>query len=491
MSRLTRRNFLTAAGVGAGGVVGLSLLQAYGAKIPNLFNRRKQEKKLNAIIIILDSLRKDHIGIYGNRWIQTPNLDALARESLRFNRAYPESTPTIPARRAIHTGLRSFPFRNWVPQKGTLSLYGWQRIPEDQTTLAEILQSAGYETLLVTDCYHQFRPSMNFNRGFSVERQIHGQEEDPYQPYWLVSKEQLERYVVKGSNGASLEWKLKQYLANTAQRKREEDWFAPQVFRAATELLDNVSQEQPFFMVIDVFDPHEPWDPPRQYVDLYDKSYNDLEPMIPSYGPRDYLTDRQLKRMQALYAGEVTLVDRWLGQFLAKAKDLNLMENTVLFLLSDHGMTLGERGLTGKISDKMGPELTNIPLFLRHPNGKGAGQTSEYFASTHDIAPTILAMLHLKPPAPMDGQNLALLLDGKEPVSRPYVTLSYNEHIWIRDERYALLCHNTGAEATLYDLQTDPGQTQDIATDHPDIVKRLYGYALKDAGGQPLPTYNT
>ena len=70
---------------------------------------------MNVIVVILDSLRRDHVGVYGNDRIRTPNLDALAKESLRFTRAYPESIPTLPARRAIHTGKRTWPFRNWEP----------------------------------------------------------------------------------------------------------------------------------------------------------------------------------------------------------------------------------------------------------------------------------------------------------------------------------------------------------------------------------------
>ena len=71
---------------------------------------------MNAIVVILDSLRKDHVRVYGNDRIKTPSLDALSEESLRFTRAYPESIPTLPARRAIHTGIRTWPFRDWEPR---------------------------------------------------------------------------------------------------------------------------------------------------------------------------------------------------------------------------------------------------------------------------------------------------------------------------------------------------------------------------------------
>ena len=73
---------------------------------------------MNVILVILDSLRKDHVRIYGNDRVRTPSLDALAGQSLRFTRAYPESIPTLCARRAIHTGLRTWPFRNWHPPEG-------------------------------------------------------------------------------------------------------------------------------------------------------------------------------------------------------------------------------------------------------------------------------------------------------------------------------------------------------------------------------------
>ena len=109
-------------------------------------------------------------------------------------------------------------------------------------------------------------------------------------------------------------------------------------------MLEAARELQPFFMVVDSYDVHEPWDPPKKYVDLYDDGYNGPEPYLPSYGSSDYLTGRQLERMRALYAAEVTMVDTWLGRFLEKAADLRLDENTLFILLSDHGVMLGEHG---------------------------------------------------------------------------------------------------------------------------------------------------
>src|SRR3712207_1350499 len=110
----TRSEFLKATGVGAAGatLLGASALSSGCSPQPN------ESDGTNVVLVIIDSLRKDHVGAYGNDWIQTPNLDALAKDSLRFSRSYPESLPTICARRAIHTGTRTWPFRERRRYKG-------------------------------------------------------------------------------------------------------------------------------------------------------------------------------------------------------------------------------------------------------------------------------------------------------------------------------------------------------------------------------------
>ena len=335
--RLTRKDFLKATGAGAAGatLLGASALASGCGPQP------KRDSETNVVLVIIDSLRKDHVGAYGNTWIETPNLDALARESLRFTQAYPESIPTICARRAIHTGLRTWPFEDWRRYKGVdVGLWGWQPIPEGQTHLAEIMKQRGYATLMVTDNLHQYQASMNFQGGFDVFDFIRGQTTDGYKPPWTSDPEQV-------GQALGMREYFQQYFANVAYRATEEDWFAPQVFTRASEVLETASEGPPFFLVVDNYDPHAPYDPPEDYVNLYDEPYEGLEPFSPRYGPSSYLTERQLRRIRALYAGEVTMVDRWLGRFLDKMEELNLFENTLLVLLSDHGVAHGEHGILG------------------------------------------------------------------------------------------------------------------------------------------------
>jgi arylsulfatase A-like enzyme len=470
---LTRRHFLKVAGAGMAGAALIGGAGCGGAT------------EMNVVLIIIDSLRKDHVGAYGNDWIQTPTLDALSRESLRFTRAYPESLPTICARRAIHTGFRTFPFKDRPSEQRHAPTYGWLPIPREQATLAETLEAGGYQTMLVTDTYHQFRPPMDFNRGFDTYHWIRGQERDHYRPILPASNEEIrERYLLHGEA-----LKARQYLANTRGRETEEDWFAPRVFLRATEFLEAASTREPFFLVVDNYDPHEPWDPPEKYTSLYDEPYDGPEPFTSLYGRDDYLTERQLQRMRALYAGEVTMVDRWLGHFLDRMDELDLFENTMLILLSDHGHALGEHGYTGKPHYALWPELTDIVFMIRHPEGKGAGETSDHYASTHDVAPTILGFLGMEPRSPMEGQDLSVLLEGKGPERRPHFTLGYSDFVWARDEGYAMFGRNDGEKTRLYDLLADPKMDTDVAAKHPDVVRRMFDeYVIGDAGG-PLPTY--
>ncbi len=250
-----------------------------------------------------------------------------------------------------------------------------------------------------------------------------------------------------------------------------------------------MKEAQPFFLVVDNYDPHPPNDPPDEYVSLYDEPYDGLEPYSPAQGPSSYLTERQLKRIRALYSGEVTMMDRWLGSFLDKMDELKLFDSTLLLVISDHGVAFGEHGITGKPHYALWPEVTDIVFFIRHPDGKRAGEASDHYASTHDVAPTVLGFLGVEPPEVMEGQDLSALLKGEEPAPRPHFTLGYNNWAWARDENYVMFARNDGALAKLYDIQVDPEMRNDIAGERPGLVSSMFDdYVLKDAGG-PLPRY--
>jgi arylsulfatase A-like enzyme len=155
-------------------------------------------------------------------------------------------------------------------------------------------------------------------------------------------------------------------------------------------------------------------------------------------------------------------------------------------VISDHGVGLGEHGIVGKLPNSLWPEITDIMFFARHPEGAGAGKTSDFYASTHDVAPTILGHLGIEPPEPMDGADLSVILDGEEPEERTHFTLGYHTYVWARDETHVFFSRNDGANAKLFNLQEDPEMRNNIALQNQDTLNRMYNdYVLRDAGGSP------
>jgi len=195
--------------------------------------------------------------------------------------------------------------------------------------------------------------------------------------------------------------------------------------------------------------------------------------------------------MRALYAAEITMMDRWLGKFLDKARELGVMKNTLLVLVSDHGHLLGEHGYTGKLANALYAELTDTVLMVRHPEGKAVGETSDFYVTTHDVVPTILGFLGVEQQQKIDGEDVTPLLDGKEAEqSRNHLTQGYGPYLCCRDESRVMFCHNDGTQEHLFDAINDVGQTRDLAGAEPETVKRMYKeYAQKDAAGE-LPDFS-
>jgi arylsulfatase A-like enzyme len=447
---------------------------------------------MNVILVVLDSLRLDHVGCYGNTRIRTPNLDAFAKENILFERAAPESLPTIQVRRAIMTGNRLFPFRDWKPTLGDNVISpGWAPLRESDITLSEILSDADYRTAFVTDTYHMFKPSMNFHRGFDEWRWIRGQEYDRYRSAPPPKGIDIEHLIDPKLYGTYPHAKVLQYLSNTSFRKGEEDYFGPMVFTEGMRWIEeNHEGAEKFFLWLDAFDPHEPWDPPLEYREMYDPGYEGREFIVGKAGnPLEYMTERELKHTRALYAGEVTMVDKWFGKFIAKVKDLGLYENTMIIVVSDHGHQLGEHGIIHKIASALYHTLMDIVLLIHHPEGIGAGKRVREFVYHHDIFSTILSFAGIKPPEEVDGEDMWPLVIGGGGPKREYVTCGMERYVWVKDNCFAYISETDGTNPRLFDLEKDPGQFNDIAPDHPDIVKQMFEKAVESGGG-PLPKFD-
>ena len=160
------------------------------------------------------------------------------------------------------------------------------------------------------------------------------------------------------------------------------------------------------------------------------------------------------------FSAEVTMMDRWLGQFLDKMEELNLFENPPRSSPTTVSPTAAR--LHWQARQRALAEVTDIPFYIRYPEGKGAGQTSDYYASTHDVARRSWAPRN-RAAAGACGQDLSFVVGERRTRARPHFSISYNDHVWARDDRYVMFSTNQGADAKLYDLQKDPGMHNDIA----------------------------
>jgi arylsulfatase A-like enzyme len=453
----------------------------------------------NVVLVIVDSLRMDHVGAYEGDGARTPNLDAFARESLRFTRAYPESMPTVPARRAIMTGKRSFPFRDWHSwaDRGLSGGPGAQPIDGGEVTFHEVLAAAGYRTAYVTDNPHIVsEPYDEFRESFDLGYGIDGQVPVRAHPERKVSERFASRYIPRElvGTGESEAGRMREYLTinRVGNGRREDDFLPARVFRRAIDFLDRSAERpEPFVLVVDSFDAHEPWDPPYSTLKLYaDVRRGEPQPIQPFHTPSAFahlLRPGTLDRAKALYSGEITFVDRWFGALMDKLDETGLSSNTWVVMLSDHGVLLGERDIIGKSHSNLHRELWSVPFMIRHPQGKGAGETSDHIASTHDVAPTILAAAGAEVPRTMEGQDLSVVFEGKRPDERTYFTSALKDHVCAFDDDWLLICNNQGQdEIKLYDRRADPAELHDVASHHSDQVKRLWRNVVIDAGG-PLP----
>ncbi|HLM10135.1 MAG TPA: sulfatase [Thermoleophilaceae bacterium] len=490
---LTRRELIGA------GAAGVTLLATGGCDADDMPAARTTAappaRAMNVVVVVMDSLRVDHV--YGSR-ARTASWNKVAGQGLRFVNAYPEGMPTIPARRAIMAGRRTFPFRGWKPRWDDLPPQpGWEPVGSDGEMWTQVLQRNGWTTGYVTDNPHLLlgvhrRFRAKFDRFGLVDGQVPVRRAPKRKPANRV----VEHYLPSSMRDSRAEPRMAAYLAVNPRHRREEDYNAAKVFRHGMDWIAWAKNRQPFALVVDSFDAHEPWDAPRRLVDLYGPpTPNGVEPIQPFATPAGEwrelgLSQGLLRRMRQLYAAEVTLVDVWLGKFLDRLADLGLEQNTLLVLVSDHGVLLGEYGWVGKRFTEMHQELTHVPLVIRHPDGRGKGRTSRYYASTHDIGPTVLSLVGVDRAETMNGVDLSPILRGKRPSKkRGYRTASYSTYVSAGDDRWLLIAGNQRQELRLYDRRRDPREIRNIAAQNPGQVKRMWGLIKHDAGPKGLPKF--
>ncbi len=424
---------------------------------------------MNVIVIVADSFRKDHLGCYGNEWIETPNLDRFAERGCLIDGAYADSLNTGPCRTSMMQGRVNFPFRPWQP------------FERDDLPVAEWLWDKGATSAFITDVYHLHKHGYNYDRGFDERVFIRGQEYDPWILPSQVDAAQIDEAFDRqfkpspvSEKTERMERGFRQYLRNISVREQEEDYFCAQVCLRAIDWLEKHRGEDNLFLWVDLFDPHEPWDPPLEIKEQYNPGYTGPEIIDPV--PSDvegYLTPGEMENVRALYAGEVTFVDRWIGNLLYAAEGLGYFEDTVIIFTSDHGEPLDDHGYVRKHRPWLYEELAAVPLIVHLP-GAGEGERREALVRLSDIAPTICDAAGADPMPGSHGTSLLPLVRGDVAGLRDYaITGIHSQSAAIRDGRWTLLLPGGSGEHELYDRESDPAELTNVIDGYPDEAFRL------------------
>lgn len=358
-----------------------------------------------------------------------------------------------------------------------------------------MLEEAGYNfTQLICDTPHLF--NQLFHKDFSGAYQIRGQEGD--RPLLCMNKEI--KTVMPLNKTRPFPTFKDQPLANTHRwinryYENEQDTFCYRTAETTAKWLEENYKAGPFFLWVDIFDPHEPWDAPEYMVKRYDPDYKGTAMFHPNYGYADKYTEAEIRNLRAHYSAESELVDRWLGRVLQKIDDLDLWDDSIVLVTSDHGTSIGEHNRTGKSNinhedDRywpIYPEVSHVPLMLAGGGIEG-GKSLDIIVHPVDFLPTLcdLAGAEINPPKPIDGISFASAIAGKTDKHREYtISGSFSKLMegnkpspecvtpFVITDRWGFAPIGPDGKPELYDLSEDPLATNNVAQDDPSTAKDL------------------
>ena len=426
---------------------------------------------MNFIVICLDTLRWDHLGCYGNQEIQTRGIDAFAQRAMRFDAAYCASFPTIPMRTDAFTGNVNWP------------VYGWKALGEEEVTVTECLKQAGYHTAFVHDTENMV--PTGFGEDFEEDLFLQPPEG------WEENKEHVELAVprehMRQNGGGFIRDRARSLLY-----EHETDWPVARTMMAASEWLEDNYKRERFFLWVDSFEIHEDWHAPDHYTEYYSPDYEGLDHSYPNYGYTDIYEAHELQRLRDRYAAEVSLTDRWVAHLLRQIETMRLFENSMVVLLSDHGMYIGEHERTGKHSVEatdawpIYDEVGRLPLLMRMP-GNDEAKTTRGLVQPADLMPTMLELAGVARSEwpEMYGKSMVPLLAGETNRHHDCVFTSCHSGagpgrieylpscITVTQPPWTLVTGPQSWEPRLYHAGIDPGQTRNLIGRHPQVAELM------------------
>lgn len=425
-------------------------------------------QKPNILFLMSDQHRFDCVGAYGNRAIQTPNLDRIANEGVRFQHAYSTTPTCTPARAALLTGLG--PWRNGLLGYGKVG----QKYP---TELPAALAQAGYYTMGIGKMHwHPQRNAHGFHRMLLDEsgRELSPDFRSDYRSWFWSQAPNL------NPDATGIGWndhRAKEYAL--PERLHPTRWTAD----AAINFLQDYSGRQPFFLKVSFARPHSPYDPPEHWMKRYasaDLPKAKVGPWATKYAKRNTAADdlwhgdlgeQQVRHSRQGYYGSVSFLDEQVGRVLEALEKRGWLEDTLILFTSDHGDMTGDHNLWRK--SYAYESSAHIPFLVRWPAGlisATRGQVREEPVEIRDILPTFLSAARTTSNAELDGDDvLKTLRSGQS--WRKWIDLEHDvcyapENHWsaLTDGKTKYIFHTRDGEEQLFDLKSDPHELTDLAS---------------------------
>jgi uncharacterized protein (TIRG00374 family) len=398
------------------------------------------------LVIVVDTLRADHLPAYGGRDVKTPNLDALAKDGLVFEHHFANASWTRPSFASILTGRYPASHRTTLKSSS---------LPDAITTLPEALQEAGYTTLGIATNYN-VAPFFNFHQGFDAYRY-------------------LEPDFVLGANDTAAKLLLVQFARQRiekyrAQRNQVEPGSAYQDATVVnTELLSMLEQagQGPFFAFVGYMDPHDPYYPHPYDGTGYSRAAN------PHPKPEE------APALIELYNGEIAFWDEEFGKLVAELKKKNLYDDMTIVITSDHGEEFMEHGGFWH-GTTLYDEQLRVPMIVKLPKNARAGTRIDHWTESVDILPSLLKWQDIAIPEDVQGKDLML------PTERAYAEEDHEGNVLkaLRMRRgqseLKIIEANAGnprglQPLELYRVDQDPGEKVTLAHEEPEVLRIAVG----------------
>ncbi|CAM3072453.1 arylsulfatase [Streptobacillus felis] len=450
-------------------------------------------KKKNVVLIVVDQLRYDSLGINGNEIISTPHLDFLADEGYNFNNAYTATPSCVPARASLLTGLKPVNHGHVGYEDGIDFDY--------PKTIATEFSEHGYYCKCIGKMHvYPARRNCGFHHIELHDGYLH--ENRKYDKSYISQYTQTDDY---------LDW-LKEKIGNeadlidlgldcnswVARPWQYEEKYHPTnwVVTRGLDFLRKRDTTMPFFLKLSFVRPHSPLDPPKYYYDMYANTdfptppkgdwieklgLNQLTKSI--YAKKGILKDDELKRAIAAYYGLITHIDHQIGRFLIGLEEHNLLDDTIIMFVSDHGDELGDHNLLRKGYPYQGS--THIPLFIydKDINGKFKTKQINEIVELRDIFPTLIELATNNKTKDIDGKSMLTTIKDNEAIHEylhcEHTLDDYSSQFIITKDWKYIWYSQTGVEQ-LFNISNDKKELHDLINENEEIATKLRNYLINE-----------